>query len=60
MENENNEKTILNDEELKEVAGGLDAIKMATNCNAITDKQKCENSIHMCKWQNNKCVFGWK
>ena len=56
MENENKEKVILTDEELKEVAGAgiLDFIK---SCLAISDRQSCE-SRNLCKWDENqnKCL----
>ena len=53
MENENKDKkTILTDEELKEVAGAgiLDFIK---SCLAISDRQSCE-SRNFCKWDENQ------
>jgi hypothetical protein len=56
MENENKEKVILTDEELKEVAGAgtLDFIK---SCLAISDRQSCEYR-NLCKWDENqnKCL----
>ena len=64
MENENKEKVILTDEELKEVAGGKEVIKQGT----LKDlRRTCEkyqgganNCIQMsnglCAWIDNKCI----
>ena len=64
MDNENKEKVILTDEELKEVAGGKKVLSKGTLSNL---RNKCDkygggagNCIQMsnglCAWINNECV----
>ena len=63
MENENKEKVILTDEELKEVAGGKEVLNKET---LLHLSRQCENypgvnlciqkSNGLCAWVNNKCV----
>ncbi len=60
MENENKEKVILNDEELKEVAGGkitngrlIQMVK--NNCAKINGMRLCIQCSD-CAWINGKCV----
>ena len=56
MENENKDKVVLNEEELKEVAGGapLDYLK---SCLSINDRKPCEAKKY-CRWDENqnKCL----
>ena len=60
METKNNEKNILTDEELKEVAGGASASdKFAAEyfCNKIMSSKKCIlETQKKCAWIGNKCV----
>ena len=64
MENENKEKVILTDEELKEVAGGKEVISghALSNLRRTCEKYKggAGNCIQMtnglCAWIDNKCV----
>ena len=64
MENENKEKVILTDEELKEVAGGKEVLSKQALSNL---RRNCEryrggagNCIQMsnglCAWINNQCI----
>ena len=60
MENENKEKkekTILNDEQLKEVDGGIMPIYIP--CNEINTQVSCLRN-KMCIWKGGKCVNGWE
>ena len=60
MENENKEKkekTILNDEQLKEVEGGIMPIYIP--CNKIETQWACLRN-QMCIWKGGKCVNGWE
>ena len=60
MENENKEKVILTDEQLKEVVGGASACdKLAAEyfCNKIMSSKKCIlETQKKCAWIGNKCV----
>ena len=54
MENENMEKIILTDEELKEVAGG--AIQSGlVDCQSIKKMEDC-GKLRYCRWILTKCV----
>ena len=60
MENENKEKVILNDEELKEVAGGkitngLLIQMVKKNCAKANGARLCIQCSD-CAWINNECV----
>ena len=48
MENENKEKNILTDEELKEVAGGA-PLEYLNTCLSINDRKPCEAKKY-CRW----------
>ena len=54
MENENKDKKILTEEELKEVEGGILG-QILLNCNTIIDPKICSGNM-LCKWTNGKCV----
>ena len=54
MENENKDKAVLNEEELKEVAGGYSFGGIPGTCKYLNIK-KC-NEAAVCKWENGKCV----
>ena len=56
MENENKDKNIiLTDEELKEVAGGIDLSRAkALECSTTTDVKKCFEKKY-CVWRDGKC-----
>jgi hypothetical protein len=63
MENENKEKVILTDEELKEVAGGKEVLDKITLSYLIKDCKKYGGAGHciqmsngLCAWINNECV----
>jgi hypothetical protein len=63
MENENKEKVILTDEELKEVAGGKEVLDKITLKYLIRDCEKYGGAGHciqmsngLCAWINNECV----
>ena len=54
MENENNEKNILTDEELKKVDGGI-LSQMILHCRNFRNPKDCIKQI-ACKWENNLCL----
>ena len=60
MENENKEKVILTDEELKEVTGGKEVLNkrslsiLSSQCEKFRGKVCMQQTI--CAWVNNKCV----
>ena len=54
MENENKDKVILTDEELKEVAGGSSP-KFA-GCMHYRKIEECAKKSDLCRWSNGKCV----
>ena len=56
MENENKDKkVILTDEELKEVAGGIDLSQAkALECARTTDVKECFEKKY-CVWKDKKC-----
>ena len=63
MENENKEKVILTDEELKDVTGGKQVLnKDAFNqinrqCEIFRGMKVCiQQTYGLCAWVNNKCV----
>ena len=60
MENENKERIILNDKELKEVTGGAsasDKFPAEYFCNKIMSSKKCIlETQKKCAWIDNKCV----
>ena len=60
MENENKEKVILTDVELKEVVGGAaprDKLPAEYFCNKIMSSKKCIlETQKKCAWIDNKCV----
>ena len=57
MENENKDKNIiLTDEQLKEVSGGLDALKMASQCSLKKKMIDCVK-IPLCTWKDNRCIL---
>ena len=58
MENENKDKAVLNDEELKKVAGGFSFTGIAGRCKQLNMK-KC-NEAFECKWEDGKCVQNTK
>ena len=53
MENENKEKVVLTDEELKKVAGG--AFK-PVDCKHSLKPEYCEKVKNYCIWRGGKCV----
>ncbi len=58
MENENKEnkeKTILNDEQLKNVDGGVLSAHVFSHCGPARNPEHCEK-MSLCKWENGKCV----
>ena len=63
MENENMEKIILNDEELKEVAGGAsqgyDNLELE-KCWRYQIRLSCMQQASMCAWIDNQCKFNPK
>ena len=63
MENENKEKFILTDEELKEVAGGKQVLtpdvfhQINRQCEIFWGMKVCiQKTKGLCAWVNNKCV----
>ena len=64
MDNENMDRIVLTDEELKEVAGGKEVIKQGTLSNLRRKCKKYEggagNCIQMsnglCAWIDNECI----
>ena len=63
MENENKEKVILTDEELKEVAGGKEVLnegtllQLSSQCEKFPGMNVCiQQTYGLCAWVNNKCV----
>jgi bacteriocin-like protein len=63
MENENMEKIILNDEELKEVTGGAsqgyDSLELE-KCGRYQSRVFCMQQPSMCAWIDNQCKFNPK
>ena len=60
MENENKEKVILNDEELKEVAGGKISGEPVINtvkrmCSSSFSREACVRKAD-CAWISNRCL----
>ena len=60
MENENKERIILNDEELKEVVGGKESDKafiemMKGKCRPYNGRIACDANA-LCAWINNQCL----
>ena len=60
MENENKERIILNDEELKEVVGGKESepglIKLVKiKCRSYTARKACVANA-VCAWIKNQCL----
>ena len=53
MENENKEKVVLTDEELKKVAGG---VLPPPNCGHNLKPEYCEKHKSVCIWRGGKCV----
>ena len=63
MENENKEKVILTDEELKEVAGGKEVLSkhalsyLIRDCEKLQGAKICiQQSNGLCAYVNNKCI----
>ena len=63
MENENKEKVILTDEELKEVTGGKQVLNkrtlsvLSSQCEKFGGMKVCiQLTDGLCAWVNNKCV----
>ena len=63
MENENKEKVILTDEELKEVTGGKQVLtpdvfnQINRQCEFFRGMKVCiQQNNGLCAWVNNKCV----
>ena len=61
MENENKEKVILTDEELKEVTGGKEVLNKETLLHLSSQCEKFRGVIvciqhTICAWVNNKCM----
>ena len=54
MENENKDKVILTDEELKEVAGG--ASPKFAGCMHYRKIEECAKKSDKCIWSNGKCI----
>ena len=54
MENENKEKNVLTDEELKEVAGGVIQSGLV-DCQSIKKMEDC-GKLRYCRWSFAKCV----
>ena len=54
MENENKDKVILTDEELKEVAGG--ASPKFAGCMQYRKIEECAKKSDRCIWSNGKCI----
>ena len=55
MENENKDKVVLNEEELKEVAGGAPFFGgISAYCKALNMK-RCYEAFE-CKWEKGACV----
>ena len=54
MENENKEKVVLNEEELKKVSGG--ATFVPVNCAHALKPENCEKVKYYCIWRGGKCV----
>lgn len=54
MENENKDKNILTDEELKNVDGGI-LSQMILHCRNFRNPKDCIKQI-ACKWENNLCL----
>ena len=55
MENDNKDKAVLTEEELKAVTGGASSTVLNKMCNAILDSKKCD-ATPMCIWIN-KCIY---
>ena len=58
MENKNKEKkekNILNDEQLKNVDGGVLSQYVFSLCGPARNSEDCEKT-RLCKWVNGKCV----
>ena len=55
MENENKEKVILTDKELKEVAGGA-AGYLPAGCARYLNSEECIKKS-ACRWSNGKCIY---
>ena len=60
MENDNMERIILNDEELKEVVGGKESDKaliemMKAKCRPYIARKACVANA-LCAWINNQCL----
>ena len=53
MENENKEKVVLTDEELKKVAGG---VLPPANCGHNLKPEHCAKVKQYCIWLGGKCV----
>ena len=63
MENENKEKVILTDEELKEVTGGKQVLnkqtllQLSSQCEIFRDVKVCiQQTDGLCAWINNQCI----
>ena len=63
MENENKEKVILTDEELKEVTGGKHVLNKEAfhqynrHCEMFGGVKACiQQTYGLCAWVNNKCM----
>ena len=63
MENENKEKVILTDEELKEVTGGTQVLnkkalfQISSQCEKFGGVNACiQQTNGLCAWVNNKCM----
>ena len=53
MENENKEKVVLNEEELKKVSGGA---PKPVDCKHSLKPEYCNNFKNLCIWIGGKCV----
>mgnify|MGYP003302542260 FL=1 len=63
MENENKEKVILTDEELKEVTGGKQVLnkqtllQLSSQCEKFGGMKVCiQLTDGLCAWINNQCI----